>query len=215
MGPPIRRGVYGAPASGIGGDHPIGSRFASIPTTRRTGPASNAAGLFVWRFNPIYVGVLLYFKFQAYNQFGNGAGLHPLISLPAYTFTPTGTAVGQSHPHVVSPGSSLAQSGTTTITMPQAEVNFPNHVGVVNYNARSFTIATPTSPYTIYYVTIYDPSLTGDTGSATTLTAYCEAVADRVGQPGYTYIGAIQATPSGSGAVTLAGGWPLPAPLPT
>ncbi len=68
----------------------------------------------------------------------------------------------------------------------------------LNYNARTFTIPTPTSP-TTYYVTIADPTLIGDKGTGTTLTATCQTSNALVGAPGNIYIGSILAIPGGGG----------------
>jgi hypothetical protein len=76
------------------------------------------------------------------------------------------------------------------------------------YNARTFTIPAPAAPGLLYYVTVYDPGQTGDTGTGTTLTAYCTntAAAAHVGEPGYIYMGSIVALPAGGGTQGGGGG---------
>ena len=397
---PIRRGLYGAPAAGVGMDHPIGSNFAFIPSGAEGIGSPGGAGKFIWAYPPQYIGVLLYFKFPAYNTFGNE--LQDLSLVPAYPFTPMGVAQGVSPSYTLTPyvplyqawilgqdtfvransnpisggpdgpwvqlsaasgfgpaqivsdqvtsatanvnadswmntnyfggawpadqwamitvnacandsyiGVSLRQNitGTATayrlfwngtlgspgtayiqsviagvfntinsvaltvnpgdtlmgavqtsggqtdlylfqngtlvldavdnnivsgaagfmcnpvtattdtalsafsagqyydISMLQTSVMFPT--GTVNYNARNFPILIPAIGGTRYYVTIYDPTFTGDTGSETNLTAYCETSPSKVGSRGYTYMGFIDAVIAGIGS-PCAGGWPVP-----
>ena len=76
----------------------------------------------------------------------------------------------------------------------------------VAYDARTFTIATPSAP-TTYYVTIADPGYIGDNGSAN-LTATCQTSDALTGVPGNTYIGSIVALAAGGGSIIGKGGWP-------
>lgn len=104
-------------------------------------------------------------------------------------------------------------SGTPVVecvAMAQVTTQFSSNQ--VNYNARSFGIADPGGTPTVYYVTIYDPGHSGDTGSCPSLKAFCETSTAKVGQPGYTYMGFIQATHTTSDPLNVAGpgGWPAP-----
>lgn len=82
----IRRGVYAtAPL-----DHPDGSRFAFIGNVIQNFPP----GALRIPLNPAWIGVTLYFKFQAYNTFSTA--LQNVADLTPYTFTPTGN--GQVNP---------------------------------------------------------------------------------------------------------------------
>lgn len=101
----------------------------------------------------------------------------------------------------------LTQASTTSIALAASSVSFGG-MTAVSYAARTFTIPTPTVP-TWYYVTVADATQQGETGA--TLTATCQTSNALVGAQGNTYLGAIEVTPSGSGAVNLAGGWPAPA----
>jgi len=98
----------------------------------------------------------------------------------------------------------LTQPTATTIAMGNVAVSYSN---TVNYAARTFAIATPTSA-TWYYVTIADPQQGGETGP--TLAATCQTSTGLVGATGNVYIGAINALPTGNATQILAGGWPAP-----
>ncbi len=78
----LRRGVYGAPAAGVGVDHPLGSRFAFLPPS--------GAGILKLNMDPAWIGVTLYFKICSFNAFGGAA--QGLADVTAYTYTPTGAA---------------------------------------------------------------------------------------------------------------------------
>jgi len=200
----LRRAVFGAPAVGMGVDHPVGSQFAFLDPTN-----PNAAGILRVPLDPTWIGKTLYFKFTAFNTLGGS--VESLSDATAYSFTPTGIPGGglaQNQQYSQSPAIALSQPGGTTIDMAQVATTFQTNT--VNYNARSFTIPNPSVP-TTYYVTIADPAYAGDVGSGTTLTAYCETTTEKVGVPGYTYIGLIICVPGGgSGATPGPGGWPAP-----
>ncbi len=193
---PIRRAVRGAPDVTYGVDHPTGSAFGylqSFPTLYGR-----------VQIPPTLFGQVLYFKFQALNTFGNQ--LQPLSACTPYPFTPTGqpaTTAGLTYSEV--PYLCLTQPTATTIDMAQTQVTFPT--GVVNYNARTFTIPTPVGTER-YEVVIYDPNFVGDTGAATNLVAYCTLDGGGlVGAAGYTYMGLVEAVSAGDGDVGP-GGWP-------
>jgi len=72
-----------------------------------------------------------------------------------------------------------------------------------NYNARSFSVADPGVGNTQqYWVTVYDPGQIGDTGSGTTLGAYCDSNQTNWNTAGYIRIGTIVVTHPG----TVSGG---------
>lgn len=101
----------------------------------------------------------------------------------------------------------LTQPTATSIALAACTCSFGG-AAAVNYAARTFTIPTPSVP-TWYYVTIADATQQGESGA--TLTATCQTSNALVGVQGNTYLGAIEVTPSGAGAISLAGGWPSPA----
>jgi hypothetical protein len=78
----LRRGVFGAPAAGVGVDHPSGSRFAFL--------SSGAQGILKYSIPAQYIGVELFFKFVTFNSFGTA--VQSLADVTAYTYTPTGAA---------------------------------------------------------------------------------------------------------------------------
>lgn len=197
----LRRGVFGAPGPtvGVGVDHPSGSRFAFLNPL--------GFGIFKLNMDPSWIGKTLYFKFLAINQLGNN--LQDQSAATAYSYAPNGCASQMQNPNNSQysiTGGALTQPTPTTIAMAQAMAQFPSNSA--NYNARTFTIPTPTAP-TAYYVTIADPGQIGDTGSATNLTATAQTSDALVGAPGNVYIGSIVALPAGGGTATGPGGLPL------
>jgi hypothetical protein len=101
----------------------------------------------------------------------------------------------------------LTQPTATTIHLAAVATTFGSHTTSVNYSARTFTIAAPSTP-TWYYVTIQDTAQVGETSA--TLAATCQTSDALVGIPGNTYMGAVLALPAGSAVSILAGGWPAP-----
>jgi hypothetical protein len=200
----LRRCVFGAPQPLNDVDHPMGSRWAFLNPL--------GVGIFKINMDPRWIGVALKFKFAAFNIFGGGQ--QALADCTAYTYTPSGCAGGSSNPNVNNyrvTGGALAQSCSTPtqVTMAQATVTFPSNSA--NYNARSFTIPTPTAP-TTYYITILDPGYLGDTGALTNLLSFIDPTPVKVGQPGYIYMGAVTAVPAGCGVQTGPGGMPATFP---
>jgi hypothetical protein len=194
----LRRGVFGAPASGQGVDHPTGSRFAFL------GP--QAPGILKLTMDARWIGQTMWFKFCAINAFGNG--LQSQANVTPYSYTPIGTGTAtnpNSQNYTQTPANALSNPTATSIAMVAVSVAFASNT--VRYNARTFTIPAPSSP-TTYYVTIADPSYLGDTGSGTNLTATCQTSQALVGVPDNTYIGSIVALPAGGGTVVTPGGWP-------
>lgn len=76
----LRRGVYGAPAPGVGMNHPQGSPFALLNPS--------GVGMFKINMDPAWINTQLFFKFPTFNNFG--ALVTPLSDADFYTFTPTG-----------------------------------------------------------------------------------------------------------------------------
>lgn len=105
----------------------------------------------------------------------------------------------------------LANPTATTITLSAVSVDYSSN-NTANYSARTFTISAPTAA-TWYYVTIADPTQTGETSA--TLTATCQTSDALVGIYGNIYMGAIQVLPLGGGTNVLAGGWPAPRTITT
>jgi Putative phage tail protein len=196
----LRRSVFSAPVAGTGVDHPTNSRFAFI--------GNAASGIFRLQIDPTWIGKTLYFKFCAFNQYGGG--LQSLSDVAAYGHTLVGTnstssGSGAMNTYSVSPQQPLTQPTATTIHMATSTATFSTNSVV--YAARSFTIPTPAAP-TMYYVTLADPGRVGDVGATATLAAYCETGTEKVGVPGFTYMGAITAQPAGGGSGEQPGGWP-------
>ena len=77
----LLRSIMDAPSSsGIGVDHPSGSRFAALN--------QGGMGILKMALPPQYVGQVLWFKICSFNTFG--AALQSLADVPAYSYTPTG-----------------------------------------------------------------------------------------------------------------------------
>ena len=77
----LLRSIMGAPSlSGVGVDHPTGSRFAALN--------QSGAGILKMALPPQYIGQVLWFKVCSFNTFG--AALQSLADVPAYSYTPTG-----------------------------------------------------------------------------------------------------------------------------
>jgi hypothetical protein len=122
----------------------------------------------------------------------------------------TGQGIAQNQQYVNTPALALSQTSATNLSMAQVSTKFGSNT--VNYNARSTIAISTVSTPTWYYVFMEDPSYTGDTGSSTNLSVLATISQANLGVAGYTYMGAIQALPSGfSGAVVLPGGYPPPA----
>jgi hypothetical protein len=194
---PLRRAVVGAPGAGAGVDHPSGSRFAFL--------SPDSTGILKVALDPRWIGQTLYFKCCAYNSFGNG--LQGQSEATAYPYTPLGTAAAanpNSQNYTQTPPAALSNPSPTEIAMSAVTTAFGGNT--VAYDARTFTIATPSAP-TTYYVTIADPGYIGDNGSAN-LTATCQTSDALTGVPGNTYIGSIVALAAGGGSIIGKGGWP-------
>jgi hypothetical protein len=73
-------------------------------------------------------------------------------------------------------------------------VTFANGA-TASYNARNFTVADPGSTPQTYYVTIDDPTETGD--GSPELAAYCDTTAARANTAGYIFAGKIIVTHAG------------------
>jgi hypothetical protein len=104
------------------------------------------------------------------------------------------------------PAISLSQPDATHIALAAVTTAFTS--GTVNYNARSIPITDPGGTPTWYYVTIQDTDFLGD--QSPQLAVFAELTDAKVGQPGFTYMGAIQVTHAASNDEILPGGWPAP-----
>jgi putative tail protein len=200
----LRRAVFGAPAVGVGVDHPSASRWAFLS------PAGT--GILKLALDPSWIGTTVYFKFCAFNAFA--AGAQALSAVAAYPYTPIGVAVSQQSPdYTIVPQIPLSQLSAGHIAMAQVTAQFSNNTA--NYNPRSWSIlpiegAGPDFTFW-YYVTIFDPGYLGDTGAQTNLPSYVETSTAKVGVPGYTYMGAILMDYyTADDATPLPGGWPTP-----
>ena len=88
----LNRGVWGAPALGIGVDHPTGSRFAFL--------SPDGTGILKLAIDPLWIGKTLYFKFPSINTFGGA--VQALSDCTAYSYTIAGTS-GSVNPTGVPP----------------------------------------------------------------------------------------------------------------
>ncbi len=79
----LRRSVYDAPTAGVGVAHPIDSRWAFV--------GQGSVGIAKIPIQASLIGVTLYFKFVAFNQFGGGN--QNIADCVAYPFTPTGVTL--------------------------------------------------------------------------------------------------------------------------
>jgi hypothetical protein len=100
----------------------------------------------------------------------------------------------------------LSQPDDTHIALAAVRVDFASKT--LSYNARTIPISDPGDVPVWLYVTIADPDYLGDAGSPTELEVFAEPNHSKCGEPGYIYMGAIQA--GGKGMPSLAGGWPAP-----
>jgi hypothetical protein len=209
----LRRSVFGMPTPGIGVDHPASRRFAWLDSWQNN---PNPPGILKSVIDPGWIGKQLYFKFLQLNALHGGSP--DLADVAVYTYTPTGLvigggtvgdgsgAAGAPQPSYTLTGGALTNPASNEIDMASATAAFSTGTSIV-YAARVFTIPVPSTP-TTYYVTVYDPTQSGDGGSTAVLTAQCQTSNALVGVPGYVYIGSIVAIPGGSGTVTVPGGWP-------
>lgn len=212
VGNKLRRAVFGTWASSVlqntGASHPGGSRFlfldpSSVGIMKVNTPAS-------------WYGKTIFFKFVQFNVYNNGQST--LAAAVAYSYTfgngnntgggGTGGSGGSGNStYTINPTNPLSQTSTTNIHMVNVTATFSPSGLQTFYVARNFTISAPGSP-TTYYVTIFDPNFTGDTGNTATLTAFCTTTqaGSHVGQAGYISMGSIVVTPSGSSAGGQGGG---------
>ena len=213
MGTYIRRGVGGTPVI----DHPAGSAFAFINTAPMRLRGINASFLAV-PVDASWLGQTLHFKFPAFNLLR--AQQQDLSQCTDYTYTPTGTVMTNINgTYLVMPtvvvylgnGGQPLSGGGYQVATSQCAVRFAT--GMVNYNARTFTVPDPgAGDSATYYVTVYDPTYAGDSGAQTNLTAYCDATAARSTQLGYILLGSVTVTHPGSGG---SGIYVSPTTLPT
>lgn len=208
----LKRSLFGTwvntSTPNTGSDHPMGSRFAFAD------PAG--VGVMTIDVPTSWVGQTLKFKFVQFNLFGSGYST--LSAATAYSYTVVGNQNGPgggtggsggagSSTYTVSPTNPLTQTSPTNIHMANVVAGWSPSGLNTFYAARNFTIVSPPAP-TTYYVTVYDPNQTGDTGASATLTAFCAntQAGAHVGQAGYVYMGSIVATASGTASGGGSGG---------
>lgn len=182
--PPTRRGVYNTPMA----DHPAGSRFFFIDTGE----------LIQYQLDPALIGKTLFFKFAAFNIFGQQEQTLDLCT--PYAFTPTGQVGGSqvlsASSYSTSPASLVFQGksggwpGYPSFTDPTKiyivapfTANFAS--GAVQYASPGGPVVIPTPVPTTLWVTIFDP---GRTGSGT---LFVDTDNHRWNTPGYTRVGTI------------------------
>lgn len=188
----IRRAVYGAPTLGAGVSHAAGKTFVYLE-----GPLLEVA------LDPKWIGQTLKFKFCAVNIYGTNQQDPSTVTPVSYTVT--GVAASQSgggtySNYSISPAQPLSQAASTyVVQMAQSTATFTPSGVKTNYNARSFSVSDPGAGNTQqYWVTVQDPALVGDTGSGTTLSAFCDSNQTRWNTAGFIRIGTIVVTHAGS-----------------
>lgn len=122
--------------------------------------------------------------------------------------------------YTISPLQPLSSPNSTTIDMAAFVATFTSglrtsYAARTPANASAFTVPDPGSGNSaIYYVTIADPSFTGDQPAGTaSLTAYAstDPASAFVGQPGYIFVGTVKVVGGGSaGSPVGTGGQPAP-----
>jgi hypothetical protein len=199
LGAYLRRGVGGTPII----DHPVGAVFAFINTAPTRVRGINTSLLAV-PIDPSWLGKTLHFKFPAFNLLR--AQQQDLSECTDYTYTLTGKVMtGINGQYILTPEvvvylgqNGQAVSGQYQVISAPCLAQFAS--GAVNYNQRSFLVPDPGAGQSItYYVTVYDPNYTGDSGSQTNLPAYCDANTTRANTLGYVALGQITIYHPGSG----------------
>jgi hypothetical protein len=186
----IRRRVFAAPDLGVSNAHTSGPNFVYLNDP-----------LFKIDLDPVWIGIALKFKFTAFNIFGKNE--QSLASATAYNYTPTGVAAqmqSSGNGYTITPAQPLSQPvpGAFQVLMAQTTASFTNGASL-NYNARTFSVADPGAGNTQqYWVTVLDTSLVGDTGTGTTLSAFCDSNQTKWNTAGYIRIGTIVVTHNGS-----------------
>ncbi len=110
--------------------------------------------------------------------------------------------------YTINPAQPLSEVSNTDIHMVNVVATFTASSLRLLYNARDFTVPDPGGTPTLYYVTVYDPNLTGEVPGSTTLSAFCDpnpAVA-HVGVTGYIFMGTITITHDLTGVIVTSGG---------
>lgn len=178
--PPTRRGVYGTPIV----DHPIGTQFLFIDTSL----------IIQFPLDPALIGQTLFFKFAAFNLFGQEQ--QDLSVVTAYQFTPTGKVggsqiVNQNQNYTLTPSQVVFQGkaggipGHPTFTDPTKlyvitpfTANFAS--GPITYAGPYGPVAIPgVAPETLY-VSVQDPQHTG------TGTLFVDQTATNFNSSGFT-----------------------------
>lgn len=216
----LRRAIYGtwldSADPNVGPEHVINSRFAFLNPT--------GAGILKIVTPPAWIGKNLLFKFVQFNNFFSGYGDLTTATAYAYTTTAGNGSVGGgigggggNSSYTITPSPALSQPSSTQINMLQCQAHFVPSGLNTNYNARTFTIPDPGGTPTLYYVTVYDPSLTGDSGTSTNLTAYCTTsqITSHWNDAGYIRIGTMTAVHGGGGVGGGGGSTPPPATVST
>jgi Putative phage tail protein len=127
-----------------------------------------------------------------YNAAGYSA---PYASAPTVTIT-LGAVTQQTSNFVsMTPAVVLSQAANTYAVDMAAFVATFSNGSTASYKARSFPVPNPGSIPVTYYVTIYDPSQTGD--DPDTLNAYCDTTSLNANTASYIFAGKIIVTSAG------------------
>lgn len=205
---PIRRGVFNTPPA----SHATGSQFSFL-----------SDGVVVTMNMPNnLIGTTLFFKFTSFNI--QGGSSQQLQDVSAYTFTPTGQVGWLQGLYTVSPqptvyqgqsggwpgvdGSSTSWTNSSMVYFPPVTTTYSDGSSVKYASRDSGLFAfTNSSGGQQTWVTVYDPSLTGDFGASTLLNAFADLNQTKWNTPGYIKIGTLTSEPfSSSGGGTGGGG---------
>lgn len=199
LGPPIRRGVYNTPVAA----HNIGSGFSFVLD----------GNIFKMSLPNTLIGVTLFFKFQAFNQ--SGSMVQPLPACTAYSFTPTGQVGFGQQTYTIAPYPTVYQgqtggwpgvdsnsstwTNTGDVYFPPIQATFSGGK-VLNYAARDSGVAFSGSVGQQVWVTIFDPTQTGEPNGVASLTVQAVTNQTNWNSPGYIRVGTfIIAASGGSG----------------
>src|SRR5208282_3197619 len=168
-----------------------------------------------------YIGTTLYFKFTSFNIQGGNA--QSLADVSAYSFTPTGQVGFMQGAYTVSPQPTVYQgqaggwagidtnsttwTNSSMIYFPPVTTTYSSGTSI-KYAARDSGVAafTNSSGGQETWVTIYDPTLSGDYGAGTQLNTYADLNETRWNTPNYIKIGTLTSQSYSGGGGSGGGG---------
>jgi hypothetical protein len=154
--------------------------------------------------DPKWIGTTIHFKFCAFNIFRQAQQPQAVVTDYPYAVTGVAAAIAGTAPqtYIITPSNPLSQGASSfNVVMAQCTATFSPTGVVTNYNTRTFAVADPGAGNTQqYWVTVQDPGHIGDTGGATTLSAFCDNNQTKWNTAGYIRIGTIIVTHPGGGS---------------